>query len=54
MSITKVKKKEFRTKWDEAIADAKRKIRSLESSIDYFRQKRKAHEPWPGESATHN
>jgi hypothetical protein len=54
MSITKVKKKEFRTKWDEAIADAKRKIRSLELSVAYFRQRRKAGEPWPSDSATHN
>jgi hypothetical protein len=56
MSITKVKKKmkKYPTKWDEAIADAKRKIADLKSSIAYFRQRRKAGDQWPVESATQN
>jgi hypothetical protein len=43
-----------KTGWDEAIADAKRKIKELSFSIAVFRARKKAGEPWPGESATHN
>jgi hypothetical protein len=49
MSITKRKEKMrvYPTKWDEAIADARRKIRKLKESIVYFRERRKAGDPWP-------
>lgn len=46
-----------KTPWDEAIADAKQKIRRLEHSIVIFRKQKKAGIAWPvspkGES-THN
>jgi hypothetical protein len=45
-------KERKRTGWDEAISDARRKIRGLEFSIAVFRQRKKAGEPWPG--ATQN
>jgi hypothetical protein len=55
MSIVKVKKKmrQYPTKWDEAIADARKKIAGLKSSIAFFRRQRKVGEPWPG-AATRN
>jgi len=37
---------------DEAISDAKKKIKALQFTITVFRQRKKAGEPWPGESAT--
>jgi hypothetical protein len=55
MSITKVKKiKSYPTKWDEAIVDARRKIRELKDSIEFFKQRKREKEPWPGDSATQN
>jgi hypothetical protein len=56
MSITKVKGKmcSKRTKWDEAISDAKKRIKALKFTITVFRQRKKAGEPWPINSATHN
>lgn len=47
-------KTSYPTKWDEAIADARKRIRSLKSAIAYYRIQKKAGEPWPIESATHN
>ncbi len=38
-----------KTKWDEAIADARRKIRALQFSINVFKKKKKAGDVWPGE-----
>ena len=56
MSIQKSRKKvgKHPTKWDEAIADAKHKIRGLKSSVAFFRRSKKAGDPWPSESATQN
>ncbi len=52
MSITKSSRisEKAQTKWDEAIADAKKKIKGLEFSIQIFRKRKRAGEPWPGES----
>jgi hypothetical protein len=57
MSITAVKGKTgkaglYANKWDEAIAGARQKIRGLKETIEFFERKKKAHEPWPEESAT--
>jgi len=54
MSINEVKEKvrPNRTKWDEAILDAKRRIKTLESTIVVYRERKKAGDPWPGKSAT--
>jgi hypothetical protein len=43
-----------RTKWDEAISDAKRKIRELNFTITVYKQRKKAGDRWPGKSATQN
>jgi hypothetical protein len=49
MSITKVKGKSAkRTKWDEAISDAKKKIKALQFTIAVYKQRKKEREPWPG------
>jgi hypothetical protein len=55
VSIEKVKEKvkRPRTKWDEAISDAKRKIKALESTITIYRERKKAGDPWPDASLTH-
>ena len=37
--------------WGRAIADAKERIKRLEFSIRIFRQRKKAGEKWPAESA---
>jgi hypothetical protein len=42
------KKERRRSGWDEAISDAKRKIKGLQFSISIFRQRKRAGEPWPG------
>jgi hypothetical protein len=39
-----------RTKWDEAISDAKRRIKALESTIAFYKQRKKAGDPWPAVS----
>jgi hypothetical protein len=53
MSINDVKEKvkPNRTKWDEAICDAKKRIRALQSTIAFYRQRKKAGDQWPGDSA---
>jgi hypothetical protein len=57
MSIERVKRnlrsqeKSF-TPWDEAIRDAKLKIRKLQASIRVFRENKKAGETWPGSTGT--
>lgn len=38
-----------RTKWDEAISDAKQKIKALKVTIAVYRQRKKAGELWPGD-----
>ena len=43
------KQKTARNGWNEAIRDAKRKIRDLESTIQVFRERMKAGDPWPGD-----
>jgi hypothetical protein len=40
------------SKWDEAVSDAKKKIKELRYSIRVFKARKKAGEPWP--TATHN
>jgi hypothetical protein len=52
MPITKSRKidgeeKVKKSKWDEAIFDAKQKIRGLRNSIRVFEARKKAGEPWP-------
>ena len=53
MSTHAVKKKirPKRTKWDEAISDAKKKIHALKFTISVYRKRKKAGEPWPTDSA---
>jgi len=55
MSVKKARGKSENSKrnsgWDEAIRDAKRKIKGLESTIRVFRERKRAGEPWPGEGA---
>lgn len=51
--VTKATKKK-RTKWDEAITDAKLKVASLRKTIEVYQVRRDAGDPWPGESATRN
>lgn len=55
MSPTDVKKKvrSYPTKWDEAISDAKRKIRGLNETVAFYKLRKKAGDQWP-EPATHN
>ena len=56
MPITKSSEKRTKTQktgWDQAIADAKEKIKKLQFSIKVFREHKKAGEPWP-DSATQN
>jgi len=53
MSSNDVKGK-IRTKWDEAISDANRKIKALEAAIAFYRKSKKAGDPWPTERATEN
>ena len=36
-----------RTKWDDAIDDAKRKIKALKMTILIYRQRKKDGDPWP-------
>jgi hypothetical protein len=50
MSANEVKEKvkAAPTKWDEAITDARRKIKHLESTIDFYRRSKKAGDSWPG------
>ncbi|HTZ75416.1 MAG TPA: hypothetical protein VMB47_15950 [Candidatus Aquilonibacter sp.] len=43
-------KLQYRTKWDEAIADARRKIKSLNRTIAIFKERKRAGEIWPGDS----
>jgi len=57
MSIASVKQKAKRktgkiSGWDQAILDAKEKIRQLRYSIKVYSEQKKAGHPWPGESAT--
>ena len=40
------------TRWDEAISDAKKRIRSLRYSIRVFEARKKAGEVWPDDSTT--
>jgi hypothetical protein len=49
---SEAKKERKRSRWDEAISDAKKKIKDLEFSISVFRQRKKAGESWP--TATQN
>ncbi len=37
--------------WDRAIADAKERIKSLQLSIEVFKEHKKAGEPWPGDKS---
>lgn len=50
----KAKGRRIRSGWDEAISDAKKKIKGLQFSISVFRQRKKAGDPWPRQSATQN
>ncbi len=57
MSIKKSRKiagegKTNKSRWDEAISDAKEKIQGLRYSIRVFEARKKAGEPWP--EATRN
>jgi hypothetical protein len=54
LRIVEQLRREKRGGRDEAIPDAKRKVKGLQCSISTFRQGKKAREPWPGESTTHN
>jgi hypothetical protein len=53
MSTIKVKNsikpeiKSFQTKWDEAIEDAKEKIRQLHMTIRVYRARKEAGDSWP-------
>lgn len=40
--------------WDKAIADAERGIARLKAALSHALAMKKAGEPWPGDSATHN
>jgi hypothetical protein len=46
------KKERVRDGWDQAISDAKKRIKDLQFSISVFRHRKKAGDSWPGESAT--
>jgi hypothetical protein len=35
--------------WDAAIADIKKRIKGLESTLDFFERRQRAGEPWPGD-----
>jgi hypothetical protein len=35
--------------WDDAIADAKRRLKEIEFALKVFEQGKKSGEPWPGE-----
>jgi uncharacterized protein YeeX (DUF496 family) len=55
--ITQLHKKRVRGKWDRAITDAKakinqhrRRIRSLQKAIQFFKDSIRNNEPWPGET----
>jgi hypothetical protein len=50
MSISCQSKKKPLTKWDEAIADAKKKIRNLRYTIEVYRRMKRDGEPWPDKS----
>ena len=49
MSSKKLSKS--KTKWDEAISDAKRMIEKLKAAIEVYEERKAKGEPWPGESA---
>lgn len=44
-------KKSDEVKWDEAINDAKKKIKKLQATIATFEEKKTNGEPWPRTSA---
>lgn len=50
MSTTKPRRKsaENPTGWDEAIKDAKAKIKTLRNTIKVYTERKKTGEPWPG------
>lgn len=49
MTITRVKEKmKHLAKWDEAIADAKRKITDLRFTVKTYTRMKESGEPWPG------
>jgi hypothetical protein len=52
MSISCQAQNKAKTKWDEAIADAKRKIRRLEYTIAVYKKMKRSGDQWPG--ATQN
>lgn len=37
--------------WDEAIADAKRRIKELQFTVRVYKQRRDKGEPWPGDQS---
>ncbi len=43
-----------KSKWREAIRDAKERITSLQKAIDYYRKMDKRGEPWPREGEMKN
>jgi hypothetical protein len=48
-NFSKPKISHLENKWDEAIADAKEKIRRLRLTIRVYKEHKKAGEVWPGE-----
>jgi len=50
--VTSKLTKTNRNKWDEAIADAKKKIASLRMTISVFELRKAAGDPWPGDKET--
>lgn len=43
------KPKKVSTGWDRAIKDAKKRIKNLQLSIEVFKDRKRAGEPWPGD-----
>jgi hypothetical protein len=44
------KTKKVSSGWDRAIRDAKKRIKDLQLSIEVFKERKMAGEPWPGDS----
>ena len=56
MSISVVKKKKHKgefSRWDEAIGEAKKRIKDLKFTIKVYEERRDRNEPWPGSGEPH-
>jgi hypothetical protein len=51
MSATKMQEKNRKklSGWDQAISDAKTRIKGLKRAIETYRERKKAGDPWPGD-----